>query len=214
MPPLPLTHDSHRRLKWAGAAYLVIILAGVSSEMGFRAVALTTPNTAAQAFALKVSLVLDALMLTADVIVAVLLFAVFRAVNEVQALSAMIFRLMQAAIIGASLMLQLVALQMPEHIAPLLAAQSMGYDLGLIFFAVNTGLMATLLCHSGLAPKGLPPALMLSALVYVAGSLSALLAPDLSPLFEPAYVLPLIAETWFCVWLLFGRRKTAKATTV
>jgi hypothetical protein len=28
------------------------------------------------------------------------------------------------------------------------------------------------------------------------------LAPDLHPLVAPAYVIPLIAETAFCIWLL------------
>ncbi|SFI50396.1 DUF4386 domain-containing protein [Celeribacter neptunius] len=203
---LTLSFEEDLRLRWAGVAYLGIILAGINSDMMFRPMALSASDTSAQALALRVSLILDSLMLMADVILALLLFSVFRAVNSGLAGAAMVFRLIQAVVIGASLMLQLVALQLPDMVAPLLAAQGDGYDLGLLFFAVNTGLMAHLLCHSGRAPKALPMLLMASAAVYLTGSLATLLAPGLAEAIQPAYAIPLLAELWFCLWLLFGHR--------
>lgn len=203
---LSLSSDMDVRLRWAGLAYLVVIVAGATSELMFRPMALAATEPSAQALALRVGLILDTLMLMGDVVLALLLYAVFRQVNQAIAQGAMVFRLVQAAAIAAALMLQLIALHMPDRIAPLLAAHADGYDLGLLFFAVSTALMANLVCHSHLAPKGLPVMLMSAAAVYLVGSLSALLAPEFAKTMEAAYVIPLLAEIWFCFWLLFGHR--------
>ncbi len=93
----------------------------------------------------------------------------------------------------------------------MLAAHADGYDLGLIFFALNTALMAQLLCRAEIAPNWLPPLLMASAAVYLVGSLSALLAPDFAAKIELVYLIPLVSETAFCLWLLFGHRHMASA---
>ncbi|MCA0043033.1 DUF4386 domain-containing protein [Celeribacter litoreus] len=206
MPHTLTITTRHNLMIAAGVAYLVIIFFGISADMVLRPMALATADLTERVGYLRLGLVFDALMVAADAALAILLFLAFRHVSPNEALAAMIFRLIQGGIIGASLMAQIAAIHLPEQAPVLMAIGADGYDLGLLFFAVNTVLMARILCHSGLTPKWLPPALFGAAVVYAVGSLSALLAPAVADLIEPAYVLPLIAETGFCLWLLFGHR--------
>jgi len=201
------------RLRRAGMAYWVIILAGLSSEMMFRATALSATSLSQTVSALRISALLDSVMIGADIYVALTFYAVFRAVDPQKALFAMVFRLTQGAVIAGSLMLQLAALHAPDQAAWLMAAQADGYDLGLLFFALNTALMAQLLCHSGLlspmTKRVLPPLLMASALIYGINSTLALLGSNFAETLAPSYAIPLVSESFFALWLLFSRHSQA-----
>jgi len=125
---------------------------------------------------------------------------------------AMISRLLQAGLIAAGLMNLQVAVLLLETAAMDGAANlalkftemhAYGYDLGLIFFAVNCLLTAVFICQSGFIPRVLGLGIGLSGLVYLTGSILRFVAPDLHGIVAPAYVLPLLAETAFCFWLLF-----------
>jgi hypothetical protein len=150
----------------------------------------------------------------ADIALAILLYRLLKPFGEGLALAAMVFRLMQAAVIAASLMalvaVDVMALRQgtaaADTVMTLMELHGIGYDVGLIFFAVNTGLTAWLLSRSGLVPRALPPLLATAALVYLACSLSRIVAPDLNAALQAGYVVPLIAETWFALALLTGRR--------
>jgi hypothetical protein len=151
-------------------------------------------------------------MILSDIALAVLLYAIFRPVQRELALGAMALRLIQAALIGASLLVLLAGLILAERGDPamagtlleLFALHAAGYDFGLIFFGVNTLLTAWLLCHSGLTGRWLPALLGLAGIVYLFGSFTRLLAPDLNAAMQPAYLVPVIAETAFAVALLTG----------
>lgn len=216
----------------AGALYLVIIVAGVWSEAAVRAPILL-PNDPVSTFArlqaslglVRASIAADAVMLIADVALAVLLFRLLRACGPTLALTAMAFRLMQAAVLGANL-LNLQAAVMLAGSSPVVAmldegaaaalatlrlqAHSEGYDLGLVFFGVNTVLTSVLLLRSQWAPRALGLLMMAAGAVYMAGSGLRLLAPGHSAAFAPAYALPLLAELAFCLcllWVGLGRGK-------
>jgi hypothetical protein len=45
----------------------------------------------------------------------------------------------------------------------------------------------------------------MASLVYLVGGYTRYLAVDYLPLVEPAYLVPLMAELAFCLWLLFGK---------
>ncbi len=92
-----------------------------------------------------------------------------------------------------------------------IALHGLGYDLGLIFFGVNCAVMAAMLRRAGLAGRLLPLALAGSGLVYLTGSLTALFAPALNAAMQPAYALPLLAETAFCLWLILRSLRPAPA---
>lgn len=205
----------------AGCLYLVIILCGMTAELALRG-PLLAPGTAEGVLAailaapglLRGAILLDVVMILADVALAVLLYRMLRQVSEAVALSAMIFRLLQAAVIAASLLalaaVDVLALRGEEAeaglIRGLMEVHGIGYDLGLILFAVNTGLTAWLLARSRLVPRALPWLLAAAALVYLAGSVTRIALPDWNAVVQPAYLVALVAETWFALVLLFGRR--------
>ena len=212
--------------RMAGLLYLVIILCGMSAELLLRGplihpadAAATLAAVLAAPGALRGAILLDAVMVAADVAVAVLLFRLLRAVNETTALMAMAFRLLQAATIAAGLLalvaVDIVALRQgtatPEQVQSLMLLHGIGYDVGLIFFAVNTGLVTWLFARSGLLPRGLLWLLGIAAAVYLAGSVTRIAAPELNAAIQAAYTLPLVAETWLALTLIFGRRMRAAA---
>jgi len=207
----PLPAGAIRMMRIGGLLYLAIIGFGLFAEFAVRMpLAGAGPaEIGAAAAMLRLGLTADALMLAADVMLAVLLYGLFRAVDPVLALAAMAFRLIQAAMIGAGLMLMAGAVIAPIEGPWLMRTQALGYDLGLIFFGINGGLMAWLLAGSGWAPRWLAPLLGLAGLVYLAGSFSALLAARLNAALQPAYGLVLLAELAFALWLLRARPRSA-----
>jgi hypothetical protein len=55
---------------------------------------------------------------------------------------------------------------------------------------------------------------VLSGLVYMTGSALRLADPTIAEAFAPAYGVPVLAESAFCLWLLFagaGARRTLAA---
>ena len=219
MNRLPITAGQARL---AGLCYLVIILCGVGSEVALRGplIDLSSAEGTAQAIAaetmrFRLSILADVVMALADAALAVLLFLMFRLVSAGLALTAFVFRLLQSGLIAAGLMnLQAALLVSDVDLAlSFIALHAYGYDLGLFFFAVNCLLTAQLMIRSAWVPRILGLGIGLSGLVYLTGSLLRFAAPELQALVAPAYLLPLIAETAFCLWLLFlpgqGRRAFA-----
>lgn len=224
--------DFRRTTALAGALYLVIIVAGVWSEAFVRAPLLLPDDPVGTAGRLRASLdgvrasiAADTLMLIADVGLAVLLFRLLRPVGPGWALTAMAFRLMQAAVLGANLLnLQAAVLlvdgagwvsgageTMNVLATQRLMAHAHGYDLGLVFFGINAVLTGALLVRLPAAPRWLGPLVVVAGAVYLVGSGVRLLAPQLSDAVAPAYVVPLLTESLFCLWLLWaglGRRVT------
>jgi len=76
----------------------------------------------------------------------------------------------------------------------------------LVFFAVSMALTARLLYASGRAPRALPPALLAASLVYATGGVLRLIWPAAYDGFQPAYLIPVVAETAFALWLLLAAR--------
>lgn len=202
----------------AGALYLVIILCGIWSE-GFVRAALIEPDDAAATAEMigariglfRASLVADTAMAVADVALAVVFLMLLRAQGEVLALIATAFRLVQAALIGASLVALggvPAALELGEDglALGLTAIHAGGYDLGLVFFGVTCFAMCALLRRSGGVPAAIAWGIGASGVVYIAGSLLRLAAPEWHTGFQPAYVVPLVSESALCLWLLLRGR--------
>lgn len=219
MKTLPL---SHWQVRFAGICYLIIILCGVGSEVALRGPLIdfgsadgTAQAILAQAMRFRLSIMADVVMALADVTLAILLFWMFRPVSAGLAVTAMIFRLLQSGLIAAGLLnLQAAVLLLQsganddsgDLALTFIAMHAYGYDLGLIFFGVNCLLTAVLIVQSGFVPRLLGIGIGLSGLVYLSGSILRFVAPDLHGSVAPAYVVPLVAETAFCLWLLFTPR--------
>ncbi|MEC3859995.1 DUF4386 domain-containing protein [Mesobacterium sp. TK19101] len=207
--------SSRKLMRLAGAFYLVIILAGVGGELALRAPLLSAaapaPAIAANLAQFRASLGADIIMILADIGLALAFFTLLRPVSETAARAALVFRLMQAAMITVGVIFLAAVPALITAGEPALALQLAGqhaiaYDTGLIFFGVNSMIMAWLLCHGTQAPTLLNAGIGLSGIVYVAGGLTRLLAPELVHVLQPAYLLPLVAESWLCLWLLFTRK--------
>ena len=159
----------------------------------------------------------DSIMLLSDVAIAVLFYMLLRPVSRMLALMAAAFRLTQAAVLGFNLLNYYAALLLlggaeyavafqdgQRHALAMLFLDlhSHGYDLGLLFFGLSSLVLGYLVVRSKYLPGLLGYGLMAAAVVYLAGSLTRFLWPDYASLIAPAYILPLVAESAFCLWLL------------
>jgi hypothetical protein len=70
----------------------------------------------------------------------------------------------------------------------------LGYDLGLVFFGVNSVLTGMLLCRVGGATRVIAGGIMLSGLVYITGSALRLADPAFSQAFAPPMVSPFLPK--------------------
>ena len=197
----------------AGALYFVIIMTGLTGELALRG-PLTGASADATAAALatgetllRASVLADAVMISADVALAVLLFVILAPVGRLLATLAAAFRLIQAAILGAGLTTLFSVLVwsgagQPEMAHGALALHAAGYDLGLIFFGISSILTGLLLTRHRMFPTWLGAMVALAGVVYLIGSTLRVMSPDAYAIFQPAYLLAVIAETAFAATLL------------
>lgn len=217
MPTLTATHAPDATVRVAGLLYLVIILCGLGAELALRGPLLAGgPEQIAAAVEaapgrFRLALLADLVMLAADIALALVFFALLRGVSASMALAAMVLRLMQAVLIGAALVLLSAlpfALEAGEaQTAALLAhLHANGYDVGLVLFGGNSLIMAWLLTRSGGVPRLIATGIGLSGLVYIAGGVARLAAPEALEVIQYAYALPILAESALCLWLLITGR--------
>lgn len=219
MPSLFPPPDLVRTIRLAGFLYLLIILSGLGAELALRGPLIDPDDADRTAAAIlaapgrfHLAMAADLLMALCDAGLAILLFLVFRTTRPGLALSALVFRLIQTVLIAANLMaLQAAWLILtaadrlqdaPDLAHVFLDLHGRGYDLGLVFFGVNSLIMAVLVWRSGLFAKAFGIGLGIAGLVYLTGSSLHLFLPDLAPAFAPVYGLTILAETAFCLRLL------------
>lgn len=210
-------------LRLAGLLYLVILACGISAEILFRGplVDLSDPTATASAIrnavgTFRLAIAADIVMAAADAALAILLYVIFRPVAPALALAAMVFRLIQSVMIAMNLMHMQSALLLitvaPGLGTPMADAMALhalnlhahGYDLGLVFFAINSLLTGVLIWVSGLFPRIIGAGIAAAGIVYLVGSSLRFFAPVLFDAFAPAYGVPVLAEGAFCLVLLSG----------
>lgn len=204
--------------KVAGALYLVIIAAGLFSEFFVRSKiilqdsAATIENITLFQSLYRAGFVSDTLMVTADIIIAILFYIIFRKVNKYLSLTAAVFRLTQALLICVSLLFYFAPLILLDSINPethetitpglFIELHAYGYDFGLIFFGVSNLILGYLIVKSKIIPQIFGYGLSAAAVVYILGSFIRFLFPDIFFLIQPLYLIPLIAELSVGIWLL------------
>ncbi|SFO90332.1 protein of unknown function [Cohaesibacter marisflavi] len=208
-----------RMARAAGCLYVAIILLGLSAELGIRSQLIQPDDTAATVSAIlahgglfRLGLAADLVMALSDAGLALLFFFMFRATAPALALSAMVFRLLQTGVIAVNLLNLQAAWLLINGFSGSQATMAMqflllhgyGYDLGLLFFGVNGLLMAALIWQSRLFSRVFAVGLGVAGVVYLTGSGLRFLVPDLADNFEPAYGIPILAESLFCIRLLIG----------
>ncbi len=217
---------SHRKVAAiAGSGYLAIIILGIFAEFFVRSRLLvagdataTANNILASEWLFRIGIASDLIMLSFDVLVAWALYVLLKQVNQSLAMLALLFRLIHAAIYGATLLLLFIVLLLlsgADYLAVIetdklhalvllfLNGHSFGYDLGLLFFGLHCFVLGYLIFISGYIPKILGLLLISASLAYLTGSFTRFLFPDYVDTISPIYVVSLIAELSLCIWLLF-----------
>lgn len=216
--------------RFAGVCYLIIILAGVFGEGFVRSsiivsgdAAATAANVIASQGLFRAGFIADCLMLVSDVAIAILLYELLRPVSRVLSLTAAAFRLTQAAVLGLNLLhyygaaILLKGNSYTEAFEPgtlnglallMLDIHAHGYDLGLIFFAFTCAIQGYLVVKSTYFPDWIGYGLAAAGVVYLIGSLTRFLLPEFMSMLTPIYLVPLVAELSFCMFLLIKGVKT------
>ncbi|MDG6772868.1 DUF4386 domain-containing protein [Thiomicrorhabdus sp. ZW0627] len=208
----------------AGWLYLIIIVCGIGSEVFIRSslivdgdAAATASNIVASDSLFRLGFVADSIMLLSDVAIAVLFYVLLKPVSNTLALMAAAFRLTQASILGFNLLNYYAAAlllngsvyvggfetaQLNAMASLFLELHSHGYDLGLLFFGLSNLILGYLVIKADYFPSLLGYGLIAAAVVYLAGSFTRFAFPDYASMMEPVYVIPLIAELGFAIYLL------------
>ena len=216
----------------AGLLYLFVIATGLFAEVFVRQALRVPGNAMATAHNIQASEQLFRLGLVADLINFILglpcvliIYILFKHVNKWLASLALIFLIIQTAIIAVNLLNQITPLLYlendvylqsfsPQQLATLsllsLNTQAQGYGIGLVFFGVYCLIVGYLVFKSKRVPAIIGILYVLSGLCYLVNSFTMLLSANFSnPLFVYLAVPIFIGELSFCLWLLIAGVKPA-----
>lgn len=210
--------------KFAGFLYLIIIVCGISSELLIRSNLIvsgdsvtTIANILASESLFRLGFISDVIMIISDVAIAVVFYILLRPVSKALAIMAAMFRLIQASVLAGNMLNYFSALvllkgtsysaiadsnEINTMVMMFLELHGYGYDLGLIFFGVSCFFMGYLIVKSAYFPTILGYGITVSGMVYLLGSFISFIYPEYVSMIEPVYIIPLIAELSFCIWLL------------
>lgn len=208
-----------------GALYLLIIVAGILGELFVRGRLIVSGDAAATAHNITASPLLwragiagDLIMHVCDVPLMWIFYLLLRPVNRNLALLAMLFNLVQTAVLVANKLNLLTPLFLsgsaeylkafePRQREALmyvsLRAHDYGFGIGLIFFGFTCLVLGYLIFRSGYLPRFLGVLMQIAGLGYLTNSFALLLAPALAAKLFPAILLPaFVAELSLGLWLL------------
>ena len=208
-----------------GILYLVIIFAGIFSEMFVRGKLIVAGNATATATNIMTSQLLwrmgiasDLVMHICDVPLVLILYILLKPVNKNLALLAMLFTLIQTAVMVAfklNLFMSLFLLSDADYLKALEPHQlhalsyaftrldAYGFGFGLLFFGFACLVIGYLIINSGYLPKLIGVLMQIGGLCYIINSFALILAPKFADILFPSILLPsFIAEISFCLWLI------------
>lgn len=217
IPPAPTLTS-----RLTGVAYFGIIFAGIFAEFVVRGslvvaddLATTAANIAGSPGLFAAGIGADVVMIALDIAVAIGLYRLLAPIDRRLATAATGFRLLQAGVLTVNLLNLTDALRLAEQAVATtgsiadaelaLAAverHALGYDAGLIAFAVTCLLLGRLLRTSHVVPTWLAVGMSLTGLVYLIGSFAALFAPAASTAIDPLYVIAMVVEPAFAARLV------------
>jgi hypothetical protein len=209
-----------------GIFYLLIIIAGICSELLARKGIIVAGDAAATVDRLVASqslwrtgIALDLLMHVCDIPLMVILYILLRPVNKDLALMELFFKLAQTAILVATKLNLFIPLYLNSDAHYLSAftieqRQAMsyisiisdehGFSVGLIFFGFGSLILGYLVYKSGYLPRFIGILMAIAGICYLVNSFAIILSPGISAKLFPAILLPsFIAELILCFRLLF-----------
>ncbi|HEX3024878.1 MAG TPA: DUF4386 domain-containing protein [Chitinophagaceae bacterium] len=208
-----------------GILYLIIIVAGLSSEFFFRGKLIVANNPAATANNLiaseplwRIGILVEYLSLICTIVLAMIYFFLLRPVHKNLNLLATFFRLI-SIIVQVVAVLNLTAALFPlisqgtnkaftsEQVYSLtnfaIKSHSFGYSISLLFLGCCFFVHGYLIFKSGFLPKLLGILIQIAGIGYLTNSFTLILAPKLTAWTFPIIILPvLVGETSLSLWLL------------
>jgi hypothetical protein len=221
-----MTVSNQNLARIAGMGYLMVIATGLFSEVFVRQ-ALRVPGDALATFnniqthemLFRWGFVADLLNFIIGLPVALIIYTLFKKTNRFLCGLALIFIMIQTAIIALNLLNQLYPLLLfPDNGSPLpfspdqLAAlshislnlQNQGYAIGLSFFGVACLLMGYVYFSSGRIPKLLGILYAFSGVGYLVNSFTMFLSKGFhNPVFNYVAIPIFIGEFLLTCWLIF-----------
>jgi len=218
-------HSPQIYTRLGGALYLIIIFAGLFSELLVRAklivfgsASATANNIMASQLLWRLGIASDLIMHVCDIPLMLILYLLLRAINKKLALLAMLFTLIQTYVLVTTKLNLFMPLFLsgnadymkafePNQINALIYL-SIKYDLnglniGLIFFGFSCLLIGYLIYKSTYFPKVLGIMMQIAGFCYLSNSFVQLLSPAFADIISPAILIPsFFGELSFCLWLL------------
>jgi len=209
----------------AGALYLLVIASGLFAEVFVRQ-ALRVPGNALATFqAIQHSAGLYRLGFVADLCNfaiglpgVLIMYGLLSPANKYVARLALVFVVVQTAVIAANLLNQLPPLlyasseasqgafslaQQAALSAQAISLQALGYGIGLFFFGFYCIFISYLLFRTALVPRVIGVLYALAGLSYIANSLVLFLSNGFeNPYFPYFAVVSFVGELSLCLWLL------------
>lgn len=209
----------------AGLLYLIVIATGLFAEIAVRQAVKVSGDALATANNIQKSEMLFRFGVTADIVnfvcglpCVLIIYFLFKRINKFLLQLALIFVIIQTAIIAVNLLNQTSPLQIlgndaylqsfqPNQLATLsqlsLNVQAVGYAIGLVFFGVYCLLVGFVVFKSKLVPKFLGILYAISGIGYLINSFTMLLSKEFeNPVFAYVAIPIFIGELSFSLWLL------------
>lgn len=209
----------------AGLFYFIVIATGLFAEVFVRQAFKVSGNALATANNIQSSALLFQWGLVADLInfvcglpVVLIIYFLFKRVNKFLLQLALIFVVIQTAIIAINLLNQISPLLIlsnsaylntfqPNQLATLsqlsLNIQGVGYAIGLIFFGFYCLLVGYVIFKSKMVPKFLGMLYIISGIGYLINSFTMLLSKGFANSIFTYVAIPIfIGELSLCLWLL------------
>lgn len=208
-----------------GALYLILILAGMFAVIFVRDKLIvsgdataTANNIIASPLLWRIGIAADLIMHVCDVPLMLIFYVLLRPVNRNLALLAVLFNLVQTAVLVANKLNLMAALFLlgsadylkafePHQLHALsylsLKLHDYGFGVGLIFFGCECLVIGYLIFGSGYLPRTIGVMMQIAGLCYLTNSFALLLAPAFAKMMFPAILVPaFIGELSLCLWLL------------
>ena len=209
----------------AGLLYLILAVSGGWAELAVRSgirvpgdAAATAANVVERASLMRLAFAADLVNITCFLLVALVMYAILKSVDDRIALAMVVFNAVAVAILGVNLLNHLGALLVATEpvytaglssersaalVALLLDVHRHGYHIAQVFFALWLLPLGYLVYRSGYFPRVLGALLMLGCGGYLAGLVVTYLSPRFESSLTPFFALPAgLAEVLFLLWML------------
>ena len=220
-----MKHSVKTIARIGGVLYLIIIITGIFGELFVRGrlivhgdAAATATNIASSQLLWRIGIAGDIFMHVCDVGLTLILYILLKPVNKNLALLAMLFTLVQTAVLVATklnLFMPLFLLENANYLKAFdprelqalsyvsIRMDGYGFGIGLLFFGFACLFLGYLIRRSGFLPRFIGILMQIAGLCYITDSSALIVAPKFADAIFPAILLPcFIGELSLCLWLI------------